>query len=168
MTADARVEFADTFKANAELFSLHENGYSVSMTLMCGSTSADRSEVQTEQMSSAAKPTVSNAKERAEMFADNKVITKEITSADADVSSADTFLIEWDGRGFFIQPYGSPYVISKPIGMNIDLISAGKSYGDLDCHWNFVQYTGTHKKGATVYRPVNLYPGKTVQLTPVV
>lgn len=101
-------------------------------------------------------------------ISDGEVITKEIPSADADVESADTFYIEWDGSGFLLRPYGSSSVIKISSASIPNLTTVAKSSATVTARWSLVQYTGTHKRGSTIYYPLTLNAGTTVTFTPVV
>lgn len=63
-TSDSRVKFAESFKANAELFTLSENGYSISMTLVSNNMSSKLSSTAELQLGTESKPIVSNAPTR--------------------------------------------------------------------------------------------------------
>ena len=60
-TPDSRVKFANTFKSDSELFTLSENGYSVSMMLVGNNTSSKLSSAAEIQSGTEVKPIVSNA-----------------------------------------------------------------------------------------------------------
>ncbi len=60
-TSDSRVKFAESFKANEELFTLSENGYSISMTLVSNNMSSKLSSTTELQLGTESKPIVSNA-----------------------------------------------------------------------------------------------------------
>lgn len=64
-TPDSRVKFTESFKANEELFTLSENGYSISMMLVGNNTSSNLS-LTTEnlQLDTVSTPTVNNARTR--------------------------------------------------------------------------------------------------------
>lgn len=63
-TPDSRVKFTDSFKANEELFTLSENGYSISMMLISNNTSSELSLTTELQLGTEFKPTVNNAPKR--------------------------------------------------------------------------------------------------------
>lgn len=64
-TPDSRIKFTNSFKANEELFTLSENGYSISMMLVSNNTSPNKLSLTTElQPGTEFKPTVNNAPKR--------------------------------------------------------------------------------------------------------
>lgn len=97
-----------------------------------------------------------------------EIVTKEIPSADSDVTAADTFYIEWDEDGFLIRPYNSSNVIKMSSTSTANLTTVAKSSATSSARWNLVQYTGAHKRGSTIYYPVTLNAGTTVTFTPVI
>lgn len=97
-----------------------------------------------------------------------EVVTKEIPSADSDVTAADTFYIEWDGYGFLIRPYGSSNVIKMASTSTANLTTVAKSSANSYARWNLVRYIGANKRGSVIYRPVNMNAGTTGTFTPVV
>ena len=82
-----------------------------------------------------------------------EIITKTIPSADADVAPADTFYIEWNINGFLIRPYGSSNVIHMASASTTNLTTINQANATASSRWTFVQYTGAHRHGLTVYRP---------------
>lgn len=98
-----------------------------------------------------------------------EIITKEIPSADEDVSASDTFYIEWDGYGFLIRPYNSSYVINmSPTTANLTTVEI--SNDNLSARWKLVQYTGNHRNGTEIYflsswRSVGIVVGDTDDVT---
>lgn len=97
-----------------------------------------------------------------------EIITKEIPSADSDVGYADTFYIEWTGDGFVIRPNGSSDVIKMASTSTTNLTTVAKTNATSSARWHLVQYTGVHKRGSSIYRPVTLNVGTTVTMTPVI
>ena len=97
-----------------------------------------------------------------------EIITKEIPSADSDVSDADTFYIEWDGYGFYIRPYGSENVIQM-VSPYTDELGVGTKTGSSNYkRWNLVLYTGADRYGSSMFFPVDMVAGTTGTFIPIV
>ncbi len=97
-----------------------------------------------------------------------EVITKEIPSADADVAVADTFFLEWDGVGFYIQPYDSDYCIMLERTSETDITTVERENAGATARWKLIQYTGVHRRGHVLTFPSVRHAGTTVTVTPYV
>lgn len=97
------------------------------------------------------------------------VITKEISSADSDVSIYDTFNIYYDNTGFTLSPYASTYWIKAYNTTASGSSGAPDSYLTVEsqdnsssawARWQLVQYTGVNRGGAILYFPTEIIEGE--------
>ena len=91
-----------------------------------------------------------------------EVLTKEIPSADEDVSIYDTFYIGYETNGFTLNPYGTSYWIGANVTSASGSSGAPASYlkpetkdetASLWATWELVQYTGAHRQGSILFIP---------------
>lgn len=69
----------------------------------------------------------------------SNIVVKNIAGSDNSVATADTILIEWDGLGFILRPYGSSYCISAASTSQLSVVSANSATSR--ARWTFVKCT---------------------------
>ena len=73
---------------------------------------------------------------------DGELVFKQIPLVDNDVPNADTFIIQWDGRGYQIRPYGTTDILYLS-GASQNVTTESQSEITSAARWMFTRYSRT-------------------------
>lgn len=93
------------------------------------------------------------------------ITTKEIPSADDDVSPNDTFHFVWDRNGYVIHSGWNVYVINLGSTSEADLSPVPQESATSAAQWKMVMYTGPGKHGTKYFFPKNIIEGESAWVT---